>query len=114
MKAFVILGARTLRSLCLPGNPSHHLSDDDEVNDQRRGKQGVLAHIEETDRLMTSHEDLGIVLVQSTFVVAYSRHVLDDHGMVWMFAWLVEHAVGLNHVIYNIGLGNLLGTELLL
>jgi hypothetical protein len=63
---------------------------------------------------VTSHEDLGIVLIQGTLVVTNSWHVLDDDRVVRVFALLVEHRVGFNHVIDDIGLGNLLRAELLL
>lgn len=63
---------------------------------------------------MSSHENLRIVLIQRTLVVANGRHVLDDDCVVRMLALLVKHSVGFNHVIDNVGLGNLLGAELLL
>lgn len=61
---------------------------------------------------MTAHEDLGIILIQSTLVVANSWHVLDNHGMIGVLALLVKYRVGFDHVIDNVGLGDLLGTEL--
>jgi hypothetical protein len=64
------------------------------------------------DGLVTSHEDLRIVLIQSTLVVTNGRHILDDNCVVRVFTLLVKHRVGFNHVIDNIGLGNFLGTEL--
>jgi len=66
------------------------------------------------DSLMTSHEDLSIVLIESTLVVGDSWHVLDDDGVIWVLALLVENVVGLNHIIDNVGLGDLLGAELAL
>jgi hypothetical protein len=63
---------------------------------------------------MSSHEDLSIVLIQSALVVANGRHVLDDDCVVRVLALLVKYSVSFNHVINNIGLGNLLGTELFL
>jgi hypothetical protein len=63
---------------------------------------------------MTSHEDLSVVLIQSTLVVTNSRHVLDDDSVIRMLAFLVENRVGFNHVIYDIGLGDFLGAKLLL
>ena len=61
---------------------------------------------------MATHEDLGVVFVQGTLVVSNRWHVLDDHGMIRVFAFLVENVVGGNHIIYHVGLGNLLGAEL--
>jgi len=63
---------------------------------------------------VTAHEDLSIVLVQSTLVVTDGWHVLDDDGVVRVLSWLVENRVGLDHVIDDVGLGDLLGAELLL
>lgn len=54
--------------------------------------------------LMSTHEDLSVVLVQSTLVVSDSRHVLDDNAVVGVLALLVQDRVSLNHVINNIGL----------
>src|SRR5689334_14213352 len=66
------------------------------------------------DGLVAAHKNLGVVLIKGTLVVTNSGHVLDDDGMVGVLAGAVEHAVGLNHVIDNVGLGDLLGAELLL
>jgi hypothetical protein len=64
--------------------------------------------------LVTTHEDLSIVLIKSTLVVTNGWHVLDNHTMVRMFTLLVKNGVGCNHVIDDVGLGNFLGAELLL
>lgn len=112
VEALIIL--RSIAGFRLPGDTCHHLSNNDKVDDQRRSQEGVLADIEETDSLMTAHEDLRIVLIQSAFVVPDCRHILDDNGVVRMLAWLVEHIVCRNHVIHYIGLGDLLGSKLLL
>ncbi|KAI6768308.1 hypothetical protein HG530_006317 [Fusarium avenaceum] len=64
--------------------------------------------------LMAAHENLGVVLVESTLVVSDSRHVLDDNAVVGVLALLVKDVVGLNHVINNVRLGDLLRAELLL
>jgi hypothetical protein len=61
---------------------------------------------------VSTHEDLRVVLVQSTLVVSNSWHVLDDNAVIWVLTFLVEDIVGSDHVIYNIGLGDLLGAEL--
>jgi hypothetical protein len=63
---------------------------------------------------VTSHEDLGIVLIKSTLVVTNSWHVLDDDAMIGVFTLLVKNSVGGDHVIDDIRLGDLLGAELLL
>jgi len=62
---------------------------------------------------MSSHENLSVVLIESTLVISDCWHVLDNDGVIWVFARTVENSVGLDHVINNIRLGNLLGAELL-
>lgn len=64
--------------------------------------------------LVSAHEDLGIVLVKGTLVVGDGRHVLDDDTVVGVLVLLVQDRVGLDHVVDDVGLGNLLGAELLL
>lgn len=96
-----------------PLDTGHHLGNQDQINDQGRGQQRVLADVEDADGLVATAEDLGIILVQSTLVVSDSRHVLDDDGVVRVLALLVEDRVGSNHVVNYIGLGDLLGAELL-
>jgi hypothetical protein len=63
---------------------------------------------------VTVQEDLRIVLIKSTLVVSDSGHVLDDDAVIGVLAILVQDVVGSNHVIDNVGLGDLLGAELLL
>ena len=63
---------------------------------------------------MAAHEDLGIVFVKSSFVVTDSGHVFDNDGVVWMFAFSVQHGVCSDHVVDDVGLGDLLGAELFL
>jgi hypothetical protein len=103
-------------SICvdLPRDSSHHFCDNDEVDDQRRSKKRVLAHIEQADGLVSTHEDLCIIFVQSTLVVADGWHVLDNDCVIWVFAFLVEHRVGSDHIVHHVGLGDLFGAELLL
>jgi hypothetical protein len=63
---------------------------------------------------VTVQEDLRIVLIKSTLVVSDSGHVLDDDAVIGVLAILVQDVIGSNHVIDNVGLGDLLGAELLL
>jgi hypothetical protein len=98
----------------LPLNTGHHLSDENEIDDQRRSQERVLADVEDANGLVTTQEDLRIVLIQSTLVISDSRHVLDHNTMVWVLALFIEDSVGSDHVIDHIGLGDFLGTELLL
>jgi hypothetical protein len=98
----------------LPLDTGHHLSNQDQIDDQRRSQEGVLANIEQADGLVAVEEDLGIVLIKRTLVISNSRHILDDHAMVRVFAILVQDVVRSDHVVDDVGLGDLLGTELLL
>lgn len=115
METLVVVGTRSFASLLsLPRDASHHFGDEHQVDDQWGSEQGVLAHVEKTDGLVSTHEDLRVVLIQGALVVAYSGHVLDHDSMVGVLAWLVEHAVSLNHIVHDVGLGDFLGAELLL
>lgn len=100
--------------LGLPLNACHHLSQNDKVDNERRGKERVLTDIEDANRLMATEEDLAIILVECTLVVANSRHILDDDAMIGMLTRLIQHGVSSDHIINNIALGDLLGAELLL
>jgi len=101
-------------ALRLPLNARHHLGNDNKVNDERRRQQRVFAHVEDADGLVTAHEDLAVVFVQGTLVVAHSWHVLDDDAVVRMLACFVQDIVSSDHVVNNIALGDFLGAELLL
>lgn len=63
---------------------------------------------------MATEEDLSVVLIKSTLIVANSGHVLDDNAVVGVLALLVQNVVSRDHVIHDIGLGDFLGAELLL
>jgi len=63
---------------------------------------------------MTTHEDLRIVLIQSSLVVTNCWHVLDDDSMVWVLALLVENGICSNHVVNDVRFGDLLRAELLM
>ena len=74
----------------------------------------TLQTMHSRNNLVSTHEDLSVVFIQSTLVVSDSRHVLDDNAVVGVLTLLVQDRVSLNHVINDIGLGDLLGAELLL
>lgn len=63
---------------------------------------------------MAAQENLGVVLVQRTLVVADSRHVLNHDSVIRVFALLIQDRVRLDHIVDDIALGNLLGPELAL
>jgi len=66
------------------------------------------------DGLVATQEDLAVVLIHGTLRVADGRDVLDDDDVVGVFAGLVEDGVGLDHVVDDVALGDLLGAELAL
>jgi hypothetical protein len=49
MKVLEILSSSAIIGVCLPLDTSHHLSDDDQINDQWGRKQRVLTDVEESD-----------------------------------------------------------------
>lgn len=98
----------------LPADTGHHLGEHNQIDDQGRSQKRVLTNVEQADGLVATHEDLSVVLIQSTLVVADSRHVLDDDSVVGVLILLIENVVGRDHVIHNVGLGDLLRAELLL
>jgi ammonia channel protein AmtB len=63
---------------------------------------------------VSSHKDFTVVFVQSTLGVSDSRHILDDHGVIGVFSFLVQNIVCLDHIINNIALANLFASESLL
>lgn len=96
----------------LPRHASHQLSNEHKINDQWSCQKRIFADVKQTNSLVASKEDFCIVFVQGPLVVAYCWHILDHHGMVRMLAWLVQHRVGLHHIVDNVGFGDLLGAEL--
>lgn len=94
-------------------NTSHELGQDDQIQDQGRGQERVLAGVVHRDGVATTHEDLRDVLVQGTLGVTDGGDVLDDDQVIGMLILLVEEVVGSDHVVNNVGLGDLLGAELL-
>lgn len=112
VEALKVLGGGAVGGDSLPPDTGEELGDEDQVDDQGGSEKGVLAHVEERNSLVTAEEDLSIVLIKSTLVVADSGHVLDDNGVVGLLAGGVENGVGLHHVVNDVGLGDLLGAEL--
>lgn len=98
----------------LPGDTSHQFGQNDQVDDQRGGKERVLANVEKTDCLVATKEDLGVVFIEGTLVITHGGHVLDNNGVVGVLILVVEDVIGSDHVIHDVGFGDLLGAELLL
>jgi len=61
---------------------------------------------------MTTHEDLGIVLIQGSLIVTDRWHILNYYSMIRMLTLLVQDRVRLDHVIDNIRFGDFFRTEL--
>lgn len=113
METLVVLLTSSVTTLSLPADTSHHFSNKHEVDDQGRCQKRVLADVEQTDSLVTAHEDLRIVLIKRTLVVTHSGHVLDDYTMIRVLSRGIEDAVRFNHVINDSRLGDFLGAKLL-
>lgn len=112
VETLVVFGIGLITTGHLPLNTSHHLGNNHQIDDQRRRQKGIFANIEQADGLMSAHENLCVVLVQRPLVVTYRRHILDHDGVVGMLPRPVQHIVGLNHVVHDIGLGDFLGAKL--
>ena len=112
METLVILCTGTVAVIRSPGYASHHLSNDDKVDYQWRSQERVFTDVEQADGLVATHEDLSVVLIKRTLVIAHCWHVLDDHAMIWMLVGLIEDLVCFHHVIHNISLRDLFGLEL--
>ena len=103
-----------------PLDAGHDLCDEDEVDDEGRGEEAVLADVGDGDGLVAAEEDLAVVLVHGALVVADGGHVLDHDAVVRVLLLLlgaaaaVQHVVGGDHVVDDVGLADLLGAELLL
>ena len=99
------------------------LGENGEVEDQWSSQERVLAFVEDVDGRSTATEDLGVVLVDRALGVADRRNVFDDDNVIGVLALsllalgsrdgrLVEQAVGINHVVDDAALGDLLRLEL--
>jgi len=97
----------------LVGDAAHELGEDDEVVDDGGGEKRVFACVVEDDGIVASHEDLGCVFVHGSLGITNVWDILDDNDVVGVLAFLVEDGVGGNHVVYDIALGDFLGSELL-
>ena len=78
-----------------------------------------LANVEDRQGVPTSHQQLGVVLVQRPLVVPNSGSILDDDQVIRVFPLLlalfsgsVQQVVGGDHIIDDGRLGDLLGSEL--
>lgn len=114
VEAVALLLARLARRLLATHRDAlAHLADEHQVQHQRRRQQRVLARVVHGNGVGAVHEDAGRVLVHGALAVAHCGHVLDDHHVVRVLALRVQDAVGLHHVVHDVGLGDLLAAELL-
>jgi len=77
-----------VRSLLLDGDTFAELPEDDEVVDEGRGKERVLAGVVHHYCIFAPHENFGGVFVHRTFGVSHVGDIFDDDSMVWMFVLL--------------------------
>jgi len=100
--------------LIVDGHSCHELTEDDHVDHQWSGEKGILTDVVGGDGVDTIHEDLGRVLVESSLRVLHEWDVLDDHLVVDVVVTLwIQDLVGLDGVIKNTTLRDLLGLETL-
>jgi myo-inositol-1-phosphate synthase len=68
----------------LGNNDGKNLSSQKQFRSKEISKSNVVDDMvaAKADGLVTTHEDLGVVLIKSTLVVTNSRHVLDDDSVV--------------------------------
>ena len=85
--------------------------EDSEVEDERRREQRVLACVVHDDGVGATHENFARVLVHGALAVGDLRHVLDDDDVVGVLVRLVEQAVGHDHIVDDVGFGDLFRPE---
>jgi hypothetical protein len=56
-----------------------------EIEDERRGQQGILASVVHDKSILPAHENLACILVHRAFAVADERNVLDHYHVIWVF-----------------------------
>mmetsp|Transcript_4553 Transcript_4553/g.11473 ORF Transcript_4553/g.11473 Transcript_4553/m.11473 type:complete len:494 (+) Transcript_4553:426-1907(+) len=88
------------------------LAEDDQIVDEGRGQQRVLARVVHDDGVLPPHEDFGGVLVHGALGVCDVGHVLDDDDVIGVLVLLEEDAIRRDHVVDHVRFANLLGAEL--
>ena len=97
----------------LDGNTLAKFGKNNEIDNEGRSKKRVFTGVVHDDSILATKEDLGSVLIHGTLGVADIRNVLDDDAVVRVLTVGIENSIALNHVVDNVGLGDLLGAELL-
>ena len=92
---------------------TRELSNEDQIEHNGSSQKGILAGVVDDKGVLSTHENLGGVLVHGPLGVTDVREVLDDDNVIRLLSGLVDELVGLDHVIDNVALGDLLGPELL-
>jgi hypothetical protein len=100
--------------LVVDGHSGKKLTEDDHIDHQWSGKEGVLTDVVGRDGVDTIHENGGGVLIKSSLGVLNEWDILDDDLVVDVLVVLwVQNLVGSNGVIKHSSLGDLLGLEAL-
>jgi len=102
-----------LRVLGLVLDTLHEFGQDDEIQHERSSQEGIFADVDEGDGVVTTHEDAGSVFIEGALGILDVRDVLDDDAVIRVFVLAVEDAVGADHIVDDVALGDFLGAELL-
>jgi len=95
-------------------HPGEQLAEDDHIDHQGSGEERVLTNVVGGNGVGAVHEDAAGVLVEGALRVLHEGYVLDDNLVVdVVVAFGVQNRVGLDGIVENAGLGNLLGLEAL-
>ena len=89
------------------------LSNENQIKHHRGSQKGILTGVVNDKSVLSTHENLGGVFIHGPLGVTDVREVLDDDNVVRLLSGLVKDLVGLDHVIDDVALGDLLGPELL-
>ena len=79
---------------------AEELGEDDKVEDDGRGEQGVLAGVVHHDGLAAAQEDLAAVLVHGALAVRHVGDVLDDHAVIRVLPGRIQQRVARYHVVH--------------
>merc|ERR1719494_1723324 len=87
--------------------------EEDQVENDRGCQQRIFARVMQHDCVGAVHHNFRGVFVHSSFRVSHIRDILDDDHVIEMLSLFVQHSVGVDHIIHDIALRDLLGAELL-
>jgi len=98
-------------AILLDLNTSYQLGEEDEIENDRGGEEGVFAGVMDDEGVLATEENLRGVLIHGTLAVPDVRHVLDDDAVIRVLARAIQDRIGPHHVVYDVGFRDLLGTE---